>query len=271
MATRWPPSAGRRSCTDRAKSACGTLRPARKRPNSTVTKARSGAVAFSPDGKTLATGSYDGVLKLWDIETGKEKASVQPHKHWITALVFSPDGKLLASASEDMTAKLLDPNTGAEVKALAGHTGSVNGIAFSPDGATVATASGDKTAQLWDVAAGTSKAKLEGHTDGVTSVAFSPDGKTLATGSADRTVKVWDVAAAKEVRPHWPVIKTGSPDVRFSPDGKLLASAAAMIASAKLWNVDARQEIGSLGGFEWSGLERGLRPRRSGLGCWQPG
>jgi WD40 repeat protein len=110
-------------------------------------------VTYSPDGKTLAAASSDHRIKLWDVATDKEQATLKGHTEWrgVIAVAFNPDGKTLASGNQD------------------------------------------GTIELWDVATGKEQATLEGHLQLVCSVAFSPDGKTLASGSADHTIKLWDV------------------------------------------------------------------------------
>ena len=111
------------------------------------------SVAFSPDGKTLASASCDETIKLWDVATGKEQATLKGHMDAVWSVAFSPDGKTLASASWDKTIKLWDVATGKEQATLKGHMDAVWSVAFSPDGKTLASASGDKTLKLWDITA----------------------------------------------------------------------------------------------------------------------
>jgi outer membrane protein assembly factor BamB len=182
------------------------------------------AAAFSPDSKTLATGSADQTVRLWDMASRTRRAVLEGHADAVWSVAFSPDGKTLASASADRTVKFWDAGTGEERGSLKGHEAEIRAAAFSPDGKTVATCSADWTARLWDVATQKERAVLKGHGGGVLCLAFSADGKTLATGSGDETVKLWDVATAKEratLRGHRGSISA----VVFSPDARTLASA----------------------------------------------
>ena len=152
------------------------------------------SVAFSPDGRLLATASADRTARLWNPATGECRRTLTGHTSTVWAVAFSPDG-LLATASDDQTARLWNPATGDSRRTFTGHTSTVIGVAFSPDGRLLATASADRTARLWNPATRTRRRTFRGLTDhalAVNGVAFSPDGRLLATASDDHTARLWD-------------------------------------------------------------------------------
>ena len=207
-------------------------------------------LSLSLDGKTLATGSSDNTVKLWDMETQANIGTLEGHLNYINAVSFSPDGMRLASCSGDNTVRLWDMETHTEIATLGGHERSVLGVAFSPDGTRLASGGrgelndADGQVKLWEVETQTNIATLEGHTGLVWSVAFSSDGKTLATASSDATVKVWDVETQTNI-----ATLEGHEDsvlsVAFSLDGKTLATGSSD-NTVKLWDVDTHTNIVTL-------------------------
>jgi WD40 repeat protein len=197
------------------------------------------SVAFSPDGKTLASGggyfSADlkpGEVFLWDVGTGALLHSLKGHAGGVWSVAFSPDGKTLASGSADRTVRLWDVATGTTRTTLKGHTEWVRSVAFTPDGKTVASASNDQTIKLWDVATGRERMTLKGHTAGVSCLAISPDGKTLASNGFDNTIRVWDTGESREK--HRLTTRNFSYGMAFALDGATLALGG--VAGVELWD-----------------------------------
>ncbi len=157
------------------------------------------SVAFSRDSRTLASGSWDNTIKLWDVQTQREIATLTGRSNSVRSVAFSRDSRTLASGSWDNTIKLWDVQTQRQIATLTGHSNSVRSVAFSPDGRTLASGNGDKTIKLWDVQTQRQIATLTGRSNSVRSVAFSPDGRTLASGSEDKTIKLWDVQTQREI------------------------------------------------------------------------
>ena len=153
------------------------------------------SVAFSPDGKVLASSVRSGTVKLWDSETGTNIATLEGGGG---PVVFSPDGRILASCGNVQEIKLWDLETQTDIMTLSGKAGAVFDLTFSPDGKILVSGQGFGTIKFWDVATGKNITTLEGHTGIVFSVEFSPDGQTLASGSQDGTVLLWDLKRAAD-------------------------------------------------------------------------
>ncbi len=195
---------------------------------------RINAVAFSPDGRRMLTGSDDGLARLWDVDTAQILRVFRGHTGSVRSVAFSPDGKFVLTGSADTTAMLWKIDTGRPVQVFAGHTDWVRSVAFSPDGKSVLTGSDDNTAQLWDANNGDIKQIFKGHTDSVTSVTFSPDGRYILTGSGDKTAQLWDVSSGLSLRTfrgHTSSIY----GVAFSPDGRYVL-AGGYDGTARLWD-----------------------------------
>ena len=148
------------------------------------------AISISPDGRLLATASYDRTAIVWDYATGAKLVTLKGHRDAVSSLAFSPDGRRLATGSHDKTARVWDVESGGPLLVLSGHTNGVLDVAFSPDGRRIATASSDRTAKLWDAQTGRELLSMHEHWHDVLSVDFSPDGRVLATASNDKTVKL---------------------------------------------------------------------------------
>jgi WD40 repeat protein len=177
-------------------------------------------VIFSPDGKIIATASYDNTVKLWN-RNGQLLSTLSGHTDGIRKVDFSPDGQTVLTGSFDQTIKLwrLD---GTIITSFPAHEAAILSVSFSPDGQIIASASQDRTVKLWNLD-GTLISTLRGHTGEVNSVTFSPDGQTIASASDDKTIKLWtrDGKLQQTLRGHEDLVF----DVTFSPDGQTIASA----------------------------------------------
>ena len=177
------------------------------------------SLALSPDGKILATGSYDQKIKLWDTETGQELRTLSGHNGCVYALAFRPDGKILASASADRTVKLWDAATGDRKDTLAQSLKEVFALAFAPDGKHLYAGGADNRIRIWNIsetAAETTNPILDSkfaHEGAILNLVFSPDGKMLLSSADDRSVKLWEANSMKpisvlEKQPDWPAALT---------------------------------------------------------------
>jgi WD40 repeat protein len=232
-------------------------------------------VAFSPDGRLLATACDDNSARVWEVASGRERRRL-PHDNKVYGVAFSPDGRLLATAGWDDSARLWDTTSWQERDRITGDTtwdvafssdgrllataGTVDvrvwdvasvmewvrlsaritvwGVAFSPDDRLLASAHHDSVARLWEVSSGQERRRFA-HGDRVSCVAFSPDGRLLATASDDNSARLWEVASGREraLLPHDEKVRA----VSFSPDGRQLATGC-FDDSARLWEVASGRE-----------------------------
>jgi WD40 repeat protein len=190
-----------------------------------------GTLAFSPDGKTLATGGEDGKVIFWDVALQKPTGQDLTTPQSVTSLTYSRDGNLLAITNETA------PGQGSEVivwntatqerRSFAGHVGSVSSAAFSPDGQVLAAGGLDTSIILWSVANGEQvTTPLKGHKAAVTTVAFSPNGNLLASGGWDSNVVLWELDTYQPISPTLSGHTDKITNLAFSPDGNTLASAS---------------------------------------------
>ncbi|MFF5227730.1 pentapeptide repeat-containing protein [Dactylosporangium sp. NPDC000521] len=192
------------------------------------------AVAWSPDGTRLATGSGDRSVRVWDAVTGIQQVQLAGHTDWVRSVVWSPDGTRVATGSDDRSVRVWDAMSGAEELRLSGHDSWVNAVAWSPDGTRLATGSGDRSVRVWDAVSGAEERRFSDHGSWVNAVAWSPDGLRLASAGDDRSVQVWDaVTGAEELRlvGHADWVRS----VAWSPDGTRLATGSDD-SSVRVWD-----------------------------------
>ncbi|MFN4261912.1 MAG: WD40 repeat domain-containing protein, partial [Gemmataceae bacterium] len=207
------------------------------------------SLAFTKDGKTLVSGSFDSTAKVWDVATRKVKADLIGHKGPVVCVALTQDETTLATASHDLTVKIWDMATGKEKVTLQGHEGYVSSVVWAADGKTLFSGSHDRTVKVWDVAAKKELATLKGEEGPVHCIALSRDGKTLAVGGAHwpgsensilGKVTLWDVASGKEaahLKGHKGIIKA----LAFTPDGSTLVSSSED-GTVKIWDLAERVE-----------------------------
>ncbi len=204
------------------------------------------SVVFSPDGTTLASGSRDNTIRLWNANTGTPIRTLTEHTEPVNSVAFSPDSNTFASGGWDDTIRLWNANIGTPIRTLIGHTHNVESVAFSPDGSILTSGSSDDTIRLWNANTGTPIRTLTEHTNDVNSVAFSSDGSILASGSSDDTIRLWDADTGR----HLQTLTGHTNDVNsvsFSPDGTTLASGS-YDNTIRLWNVDTGRHLQTLTG-----------------------
>jgi WD40 repeat protein len=192
------------------------------------------SVAFSSDGKLLATGDSNGEIQLWQIPGLNKIYTCRGQAGWLWHVVFSPDSQILASCGHDSTVQLWNAATGEFIRILQ-HSSMVFCTAFSPSGKLLVSCVENALIKLWDVATGKILKILPGHENCVWAVAFSPDGKTIASGGEDKTIKLWDTTTG-ECLQTWQEHTGWVKSVRFSSDGTTLISGS-FDHTVRIWDV----------------------------------
>lgn len=199
------------------------------------------SAAFSPDGREIATASYDRTARIWDATTGLQLVSATGHAGWLRSVAFSSDGRHIVTASYDGSARIWDSATGRQLTILTGHLGPVVSAAFSSDGQHVVTSSIDKTARVWNAVTGEPILTIKGHTERVNFAAFFPDGNRILTASDDKTARIWSVATGAELRQlkgHTEYIQGAA----LSPDGQR-AVTTSFDKSARAWDTGTGRQL----------------------------
>ncbi len=244
------------------------------------------SVAYSRDGKYIASGSFDktiriwnagtkqqialipqedsvlsvayspdgkrmasgciNTIRIWDISTGQQISLLQGHTSYVYSVAYSPDGKYLASGGMDHTIRIWDIFTGQQVSLLQGHTSEIHSVTYSPDGNYIASSSADHSIRIWSVSTGQQVSMFQGHTSWVFSIAYSPDGDYLASGSMDNSLRIWNVSTGQQVS-MFQGHTSWVFSIAYSPDGKYLASGS-MDNSVRIWNVSTGQQVSLLQG-----------------------
>ena len=203
-------------------------------------------VAFSPDGSILASASFDGTVRLWEVPSGRLFHVLTGHTNSVHSVSFSPDGQTLASGGWESTIRLWEPSSGRLNRTLTSPSGVVGSAIFSPDGRILAVGGGDGVVYLWNTTTWQVEDTLTGHTHVIDFMAFSDNGSMLASASRDQTARVWNMRTRQHIR----TFTEHSHEVfrvAFSPDGSMLASSS-RDGVISLWDLDTGQLEGTASG-----------------------
>jgi WD40 repeat protein len=195
-------------------------------------------VAVSPDSKMIASAGDDFLVRVWDVESKREKLTLRGHGHVVSGVAFTPNGRWLLSGSLDGTIRVWDATNGALVRTLRGHTHGVTGLAFASDGRRLVSCGLDGTIRVWKWDQDQEALTLTGPLGPVTSLAFHPDGRHLASGGLG--VSLWDVSTGKVARPYKESLVSPTWAVAFSPDGKRLGTGSMVV---KVWDTATGKKL----------------------------
>ncbi|TFK71332.1 WD40 repeat-like protein [Pluteus cervinus] len=202
------------------------------------------SVAYSPNGKHIASGLNDTTIRIWDASNGQ--SAMQPltgHTGSVQSVAYSPNSKYIVSASHDKTVRIWIARIGQQaIPPLEGHTGPVSSVAYSPDSTCVVSGSEDKTIRIWNAVSGQPLQLLIGHNGAVWSVAYSSDGRHVTSGSSDKTVRIWDIPSGQLA---FPALKGHSDSVwavAYSPDGQYIVSGSSD-KTVMIWNAHNGQPV----------------------------
>jgi WD40 repeat protein len=206
------------------------------------------AVAISPDGRLIVSGSADKSLKIWELESGVERMTLTGHSSYVTSVAISADGRWIISGSDDKSLKRWDLATGSEQLTYNSHTAAVTAVAITPDGREVVSASKDTTLKVWDLETGSVRLTLAGHKKEVSTIAITPDGKRIVSASRDWTHKTWDLKTGRELN-----TRPGHGPVAVMPDGKRVFSGSKdRVTHFGMWDLDGKSEDIQFEGYHGS-------------------
>lgn len=191
------------------------------------------SVAISPDGQTIASGSSDNNIKIWQLLTGSLLLTMTGHADAVLSVAFSPDGLYLASGSKDKTVKIWHLETGSLWRSLSGHADAVDSVLFSPDRETIATGGWDDKIKIWHLETGELLHTMDGHRRVDRTFAISPDGETITSGSSQKTIELWHLKTGKQIC-SLPGHADAVESVAFSADGQFLVSGS-RDKTIKIW------------------------------------
>jgi serine/threonine protein kinase len=207
------------------------------------------AVAFSPDGRLLATASEDKTVGLWQVGTWQKVRVFSGHTRAVETVAFTPDGRWLASGGVDKTIRVWDVSNGHELRRWVANKQGVSALAFTSNGSRLASGGGDGKVSVWDPTTGQESISFLANEGGVDSLAFAPDNRIIATaGGAEEDVKVWDVGTGRlqlTITGHSDVVTA----VAFSPDGRWIASGS-YDNTVRIWDSATGQELHTFNGHE---------------------
>lgn len=223
------------------------------------------AVAYSPDGRLLASAGHDKTVRIWDAESRRELLTISGHTGYVTSIAFSPDGRTLASTGWDGTVRVWDVADGHQLRRFDARSASNSpALAFSPDGAKLAASGAGQSVMIWDPRDGRLLATLSGHGGEIGSLAYSPDGKVLAVGAFDKSIRLWDAASGSELgrleghtgvisamafsSDHSVLVSAGSDKAVVFTDNKPKVVAPADPQTLLVWDVNATRLLHSLKG-----------------------
>lgn len=208
------------------------------------------SVIISPNGQYIVSGSHDGAIKIYELNTGKLINTLAGHKNYIWSLAISPDGEYIASSSDDYTMKIWELSTGKLINALKADNSIIRSVIFSPDGQYIISGTEDKNIMIWKLNTGKLIKTLTGHYKLVNSVAVSPDQQHIVSGSSDKTIKIWEVDTGKSINTltkHNDWVNS----VIISPNGQYIVSGS-RDNTIKIWELTTGQLLNTLTGHQKS-------------------